>query len=115
MSQSRVWFQIAHIDNPLGHLYLGTLRPVSKAWLTNGKDNPLGGFLQPSSHTCARLIERTPHCQSALGEDMSIDHRRFPVLVAEEFLDGSDIISLFQESGSEGVSKGMAASVLWNS
>ena len=43
---------------------------------------------------------------------MRIDHGCADVLMSEEFLDGTDIVSLFEEVGSERVAEGMAAAVL---
>jgi hypothetical protein len=35
--------------------------------------------------------------------------------MAEQFLDGANVVPLFQEAGGEGVPEGMTALVLWNS
>ena len=43
---------------------------------------------------------------------MGVDHSRFDVLVAEEFLDGPNVVAGHQQVSSEGVAEGMAAYVL---
>ena len=45
--------------------------------------------------TSLRPIERATNGQPSTVENMSIDHCRFHVFVAEEFLDRSDVIALF--------------------
>ena len=39
-------------------------------------------------------IERTADRQAAALQDVGIDHRCFDILVAEEFLDGADIVAV---------------------
>jgi hypothetical protein len=39
---------------------------------------------------------------------MGIDHRGFDILVAEEFLDGMDVVAVLEQVGGEGVAKGVA-------
>ncbi len=38
---------------------------------------------------------------------MRVNHRRAHVLMAEQFLDGPDVVALLQEMGREGVPEGM--------
>ena len=45
-------------------------------------------------------------------EDVSIDHCRFHILVAEDFLDGADVIVDFQEVGGKAVAKRMTGQAL---
>jgi len=42
------------------------------------------------------LIQWAAHGQAAAVEDVSIDSRRLDILVAEQFLDGSDIVAIFE-------------------
>ena len=60
----------------------------------------------------SRFIERATHSESTFGEDVSVDHCCPDIAMAEEFLDRADVVSLFQEAGSEGMPERMAASVL---
>jgi len=39
---------------------------------------------------------------------VGVDHGRFNVAVAEQFLDGADIVAAFYEVGREGVAEGVA-------
>lgn len=41
-------------------------------------------------------------------ENVGVDHGRFEVTVAKEFLDGSDIVTTVEELRGEGVPKGVA-------
>ena len=45
---------------------------------------------------------------------MGVDHCRFDVLVAEEFLDGTDVVAIFQQVGGKAVAEGMATDALVN-
>ena len=38
---------------------------------------------------------------------MGVDHGGFDVFVAEEFLDGSDVVAVLEEVGGEGVAEGV--------
>ena len=42
-------------------------------------------------------------------EDVGVDHGGFEAFVAEEFLDGADVLAGLQEVGGEGVAEGVAA------
>ncbi len=46
---------------------------------------------------CENLIERAPDTEAAAVEDVGVDHGRTDVAVAEELLDGSDVVARFQE------------------
>lgn len=50
--------------------------------------------------------------ERAAVEDVGVDHRRTDVFVAEEDLDGSDVGSVFEEMGCEGVTKGVRGDAL---
>jgi hypothetical protein len=45
-------------------------------------------------------------------EDMGVNHRRFDVVMAQEFLDRSDIVTAFQQVSCEGMPKRVAADML---
>jgi hypothetical protein len=49
-------------------------------------------------------VERAADPERAGLQDVGIDHRGADVLVAEEFLDGADIVSGLEEVGGEAVS-----------
>ena len=42
---------------------------------------------------------------------MGVDHGGFDIFVAEEFLDGADVVAVLEEVGGEGVAKGMRGDV----
>jgi len=58
------------------------------------------------------LIEWASDGESAFGQDVGIDHCGTDVMMTKEFLNGADIIALFEEVGSEGVAEGMTACIL---
>jgi hypothetical protein len=47
--------------------------------------------------------------EGAAIEDVGVDHGGRDVAVAEELLDGADVVSGFQKVGGEGVAEGVAA------
>jgi len=51
--------------------------------------------------------------QATTLEDVGIDHGRLDVLVAQQFLDGTDVVMVFQQVGGEGVSEGVAGHALF--
>ena len=51
-------------------------------------------------------IQRGAHGQSAALENVGIDHGGLYILMAEQFLDGADIVTALQKVGGEGVPKG---------
>src|SRR3990172_5425128 len=57
-------------------------------------------------------IEGAAHGQSAPVEDMGVNHRGPHVFVAEEFLDGSNVVAGFEQMRSEAMSERVAASGL---
>jgi len=50
--------------------------------------------------------------EAAALEDMGVDHGGFDVFVAEEFLDGADVVIVLQEMGGEGVTEGVGGNAL---
>jgi hypothetical protein len=62
------------------------------------------------------LIQWTAHGQAATIQDMAIDHRRLHILVAKQFLHGSNIVATLQQVGGyplgETVTERMATNVL---
>ena len=46
-------------------------------------------------------VNRAPNDGRPAVQDMGVDHRRFHVLVGQEFLDGSDVIAGFEQMGGE--------------
>ena len=59
-----------------------------------------------------QAVERARHPQAAPVQDVRVDHRRADVAVAQQLLDGSDVVAVFEEVGCEGMTEGMAAGVL---
>ena len=57
-------------------------------------------------------IQRAAHAQRTLIEHMGVDHGGADIFVAEEFLDGANVIAVFQEVGGEGMTEGVTANVL---
>ena len=51
----------------------------------------------------SNVIKRTDDTAPAAVQDMSVDHRCLDVAVAEQFLDGADIVTGLQQMRSEGV------------
>lgn len=66
----------------------------------------------PINLGAARPVQRAAHGQAAAVEDVGIDHCRLHVLVAEQFLDRADVVTVLQEVGGEAVAKGMAVDAL---
>jgi hypothetical protein len=54
------------------------------------------------------MIEGTSDTAAGFREDVGIDLGGGNLGVAEEFLDGADIVAGFEEMGGEGVAEGMA-------
>ncbi len=59
-------------------------------------------------------VERAADGEAAAIEDVGVDHRRADVLMAEQFLDGADIVAVFEEVGGERVAEGMAGDPFLN-
>ena len=45
--------------------------------------------------------------EAAALEDVGVDHGGFDILVAEQFLDGADVVAILQKVGGEAVTEGM--------
>jgi hypothetical protein len=64
---------------------------------------------EPGLSWSLESIERALHAGGAALEDVGVDHGGADVGMAEEFLDGADIVAGFEEVGGEAVTEGMAA------
>ena len=51
----------------------------------------------------------TDDAATAPIKNVGVDHGDFDVFVAEEFLDGADVVAVLEEVGGEGVAEGVAA------
>jgi hypothetical protein len=49
-------------------------------------------------------VEGTSDAAYATIERVGVDHRRGDIFVTEQFLDGPDVVAVFQQVGSEGMS-----------
>ena len=59
-------------------------------------------------------IERAANAQWPLVEDVGIDHGGADIFVAEEFLDGANVVAVFEEMGGERVAEGVATGLFIN-
>jgi hypothetical protein len=59
-------------------------------------------------------IERTSHCQPTALKDVGIDHSCLDILVAQEFLDRSDVVAVGQKVSGEAVAQGMRCDMFVN-
>ena len=55
--------------------------------------------------TGPELIERAPYTPAALVQDVRVNHRRADVAVAEQLLDGPDVVAGFEQVGCEGMAQ----------
>ncbi len=55
------------------------------------------------------IIERTAHAEAGFIQNMGIDHGGGEVFMAEQFLDGADIVAVLEQMGGEAMAKGVAA------
>ena len=55
------------------------------------------------------MVNGAAHAEAGAIADVGVNHRGRDILVAEEFLDGTNIITVLQQMGSKTVPKGMAA------
>ena len=53
-------------------------------------------------------IQRALCAAAAFLEDVGVDHRCADVCVAEQLLDGAEVVAVFEEVGRERVAKGVA-------
>ena len=56
-----------------------------------------------ASSTLRTSVRRAPHPATTAVQDVCVDHSRADVLVAEELLDGPDVVAVLQEVGRERV------------
>jgi hypothetical protein len=49
---------------------------------------------------------------SASIEDVGVDHGGFDIFVAEEFLDGADVVAVLEQVGGKGVAESVATDAL---
>src|SRR6266567_8275370 len=87
---------------------------TASAPLGSYRHEGLRAMLTPGSPCCSwvlpsPLIEGASHATAAAVEDVRIDHGRGDVAVAEEFLDGPDVIAGLEEVRGERVAQGVAA------
>ena len=68
----------------------------------------IGRALRRGEDVLPAPTRRRPGNTAATVEDMGVDHRRPDALVAEELLDGPDVVAAHQEVGGEGVTQGVA-------
>ena len=57
-------------------------------------------------------VERTAHAASSSIEDVRVDHHSLHAGVAEELLDGADVVPVLQKVGGEGVAERVGARAL---
>jgi len=57
-------------------------------------------------------VEGTANSAPATVQNLSVDHRRSNIFVAEQFLNSSYIVTVFEQMRSEAMAKGMAGSLL---
>ena len=60
------------------------------------------------------IVKRAPNAEPGFVQNMRINHRRSNIFVSEESLDGSDIVTAFQQMGGEAMPESMAAGCLGN-
>lgn len=58
------------------------------------------------------VVEGAADAEGAAVEDVGVDHGGGDVAVAEQLLDGADVVAGFEEVGGEGVAEGVAADAL---
>ena len=62
-----------------------------------------------TSSVSSTPVDRTADSRRTTVEDVGVDHRCFDASMAQEFLDRSDIVPVFEEVGGEGMSERMAS------
>ncbi len=92
------WGRLGRLDRFLGkdrgqHMQSTMIR--SACGTARGCNGVLGG-------------QRAAHRQAAALEDVGVDHGCLDILVSQEFLNGPDVIAIFQEVGGEGMAEGVA-------
>ena len=61
---------------------------------------------------CWLPVEGTADATGAPIEHVGVDHRRADVIVAEQFLDGADVVAVFEQVCGEGMTESMRGRVL---
>ena len=65
-------------------------------------------FRRAPATGATQRVQWTPDTAAAAVEHVGIDHRGADVGVAQEFLDGADVVAPFQQVGREGMTEGVA-------
>ena len=53
------------------------------------------------------VVERASDGEAAALEDMGVDHGGFDIFVAEQFLNGADVVAVLEQMGGKRVAEGM--------
>ena len=61
---------------------------------------------QPCAFVQSGRIQRARHSPAPFVEDMRVNHRGLDAGVSEQFLNGSDVIAVFEQVRGEGVPEG---------
>jgi hypothetical protein len=77
------------------------------------REDRLPHLLKTKSSKWGRIfrlkVQRAMNPETAAVEDVGVNHGRFNIGMAEEFLDGADVVAGFEQVGGEGVAEGVAA------
>lgn len=65
----------------------------------------LGSIVSPDSES----IRGASHSLASPVEHLRVDHRRLDVLVAEQLLDGANVVAVFEQMSGKGMAQGVAA------
>ena len=58
------------------------------------------------------VVQRTAHGEAALVQDVGVDHGGLDVLVAQQFLDGANIVTRFKQVGGKAMAEGVTTGAL---
>ena len=61
------------------------------------------------------FVERASDHRAASGPHVGVDHCCAEVAMAEQFLNGADVVAVFEQVGCERMAERVTAPVLWNS
>ncbi len=70
---------------------------------------------EPQESGTGERIQRAVYRKPALVKDVGIDHSGAHIFMAEEVLDGPDVVAVFQEMGGETVAEGMRGALFGDS
>jgi hypothetical protein len=56
-----------------------------------------------------KIVERAANGEPTPVENVGVDHRGLDVLMAEQLLDGPDVVAVFEQVGGKGVAEGVTA------